>query len=280
MRVEDLRRAGFDKDAITLRVRQGRLQRLFRGVDLVGPGDPDVRGARLAAAWALGPFARVDRRDGAALHGLRRAGHRGIDVTVAARRLPPTKGVNARLQTAGWHPDDLAEIDGIPTVSWARALVSLGDVVPGPQVRAAWIQAERLRLLDVPPLEAVLGRRPRARGSAIVRELLHSHDPRWTDTRSELEILFLDQIAARGLAEPEVNAWVCGGRYMVDFLWRPHRLAVEAMSREWHSNPTARRDDRRRTHSLRRAGLTVAYLWWEDVLGWTPKAERVLRALG
>jgi hypothetical protein len=171
--------------------------------------------------------------------------------------------------------DDRAERDRIPVTSLARTLVDLGDVVPADHVRAAFVRAELLRLLDMRAIDEVLGRASRRKGPGVLREVLRAYDPRWQETRSRLELRVLDLIAAHGVSEPEVNAWV-DGRWMVDFLWRGERLVLEADDAFAHGTPGARRRDALRERALRRAGFTVVRATKDEVAN---QPERVLALL-
>jgi hypothetical protein len=57
------------------------------------------------------------------------------------------------------HPDDCAEIDGIPVTSVARTLLDIAEAVPRRKLVYALEQAEKNRLFDMRELEACM-RRP------------------------------------------------------------------------------------------------------------------------
>ena len=159
---------------------------------------------------------------------------------------------------------EILTVDHVPVTSIARTLVDLGDVVAPERLRRALVRAEQLRALDMTAVAASLGTAGRRRGARLLRELLAIHDPRWSQTRSELELAMLDLVQRFGLPEPEVNAWLLG-RFLVDFLWRGPALIVETDGAEVHGTPTARRDDARRDHALRRAGFHVMRMRYADV---------------
>lgn len=146
--------------------------------------------------------------------------------------------------------------DGIPVTSLARTLADLGDVVSPDHVRAAFVRAEQLRLLDIRAIDDVLQRVTRRRGPAVLREIVHAYDPRWQETRSRLELRLLDALASTGLAAPSVDSWV-DATYLVDFLWRRDRVILETDGAHVHATATARRRDARRDQELRRRGYKV-----------------------
>jgi very-short-patch-repair endonuclease len=90
---EQLRAAGFTRDAIRARVAHGRLVRIFR--DVYAAGDPElmplVRPA--GALLALGAGSFLSHRSAAAVWGLAEADPAVIDVTVAGRKPRPRQGV-------------------------------------------------------------------------------------------------------------------------------------------------------------------------------------------
>ena len=62
-----------------------------------------------------------------------------------------------------------------------------------------------------------------------------------------------------------MNEWVLD-RFLIDFVWRDARLILETDGRETHGTATARRDDARRDHALRRAGYRVLRASYDEVL--------------
>ncbi len=245
---------GFSNQAIAVRGAAGRLHRLHRGVYSVGHTIVTVAGHRLAAVLASGGDALASHTMAAAIWGVRPDHGR-------LRHVTTERGGRSRPGVRVHRAPDLATADRtlrdrIPVTSLARTLVDLGDVVKPDHVRAAFIRAEQLRLLDMKTVDEALARASRRPGPAILREVLRGYDPRWQATRSPLELRLLDAVAGRGLPEPEVNEWV-DGRYMVDFLWRDHRVIVETDGNQAHGTDGARRRDARRERELRLRGFKV-----------------------
>jgi len=74
-------------------------------------------------------------------------------------------------------------------------------------------------------------------------------------TRSDLETAFLELFASHCIPAPEVNVKL--GRYEVDFLWRSHKLIVEADTWTYHRGSVAFEDDHQRDLDLRSAGYAI-----------------------
>ena len=77
-----LRALGLDDNAVSYRVRAGRLHRLHRGVYAVGHTVVGARGRWMAAVLACGPDAALSHASAAALWELRPSEATWIDVTV------------------------------------------------------------------------------------------------------------------------------------------------------------------------------------------------------
>ena len=93
-------------------------------------------------------------------------------------------------------------------------------------------------------------------------------------TRSDLERDFLRLCRRHRVPAPGVNIRI--GRYLVDFLWREHRLVVETDSYTYHRGRAAFQDDRGRDLELRRLGYEVLRLSERQI---DEKPERVAETL-
>jgi very-short-patch-repair endonuclease len=225
-----------------------------RGVYAVGHTVLSATAQRLAAVLAIGDLALASHVTAAALWEIRQSTTTTHHVTTEGDQRSRERLI---VHHAPIHPDDRSTHNGVPVTSLARTLVDLGDVVPAVQVRNAFVRAEQLRLIDMTSIDAALARASaRRRGPRILRELLRGYDPRWERTRSDLELAMLDLLAARGLPEPDVNAWI-DDRFMVDFLWLDHGLIIETDGAATHATASARRADARRDHALTGLGYRV-----------------------
>jgi hypothetical protein len=57
-----------------------------------------------------------------------------------------------------WHPDDIDEVNGIPTTSIARTLVDLAECETRGDLRRSFAQARRLGILDLEAIRASAAR--------------------------------------------------------------------------------------------------------------------------
>jgi hypothetical protein len=157
---------------------------------------------------------------------------------------------------------------GIPVVPIEHALLHVAQTASARRLLKALADAEYRGLLDVPSLQAVLGRG--RRGSAVLRKALAEHLPELAGARSELEERFLLLCREQGIPTPEVNVMV--GDFLVDALWRSQRVIVELDGHVAHAAPSAIERDRRRDLELRAAGYVVLRYTWRQV---TREPERV-----
>jgi hypothetical protein len=170
------------------------------------------RSATLDPAWSLdgrGSGLRPERSAEPPLRGRavgpparRRGSHRGHSASEAGR-----VGGHPR-PPGGVAPDEITEIDGIPTTTVARTLLDLAAILDRPRLERAIEQAEALRLSDATPLAALVARHPGRRGTAVLKRILGAEARAAGMTRSELEDRFLRFLADRGLPVPRTNVWL------------------------------------------------------------------------
>jgi hypothetical protein len=136
----------------------------------------------------------------------------------------------------------------------ARTLLDLAAVVPTRKLRYAWEQAERIRLLDLRQVHAVIERGRGRKGVAGLRALVAeaSAPP---DTRSELEQRFVEVSREHGLSLPSLNCVVAG--HTVDAFWPAQKLIVELDGFAYHRSRAAFERDRVRDADLQLAGYRV-----------------------
>jgi hypothetical protein len=236
----ELLRCGFSRNAVAVRVRNGRLHRLHRGVYAVGHANPPLEGRFLAAVKACGPTAVLSHYAAAAHWGIVTWDGRYPEVTVtgAART---HRGVRVH-RSRTLQPQDVTRKQNVPITTPARTLHDLSSVLPFKAHRRATRQAHVLGLVNTnattPP------------------------------TRSELEDAVLDLILQGGLAPPDVNKPLrLNGRTVIpDFRWPAQRLVVEADGAAWHDNPIAREDDAERQALLEAHGERVVRVTWDQAI--------------
>lgn len=254
--VSQLRALGLTHAAIGRLVARGFLIRLRPGVYAVGYRRREVE-ARLQAALLLGG-------DGAALSHQAAAFWRGytdrppalIELRTPTRRRS-RPGIRFH-RTPGLKSE---VIRGFPVTLPAATLVDYATGASHRRLRRAVAAACRDRSLDPGSLRESM-RRGRA-GSAALRSVLTTHLPAFESALSELETRFFELLQEAGVPIPDVNVTVAG--MMVDCLFPAVRLVVELDGHEFHADPIASEQDRRREMRLRKLGYRVVRYTWRQV---------------
>jgi hypothetical protein len=221
----------------------GRLRAVHRDVYAFGPRPLTRRGKWLAAVLAMGPGAFLSHGSAAALWGL--AGDRPrVDVTAPGGRQvrPGRKGI--RVHRCQFDPPEVTIHDGIPVSTVARTLFDLAERSAPHELKSAWDEASRLRLLRVPEVAAVYERGYGRRARRQIKPLLDAEHRHVEDTASPLEDRFAAFCLAHRLPPPQTNVLVDGDE--VDALWPAARLIVELDSWEFHAHRAAFETDRDR----------------------------------
>jgi very-short-patch-repair endonuclease len=257
--IRELRALGAGGSAVRQRVADLRLRRLHRGVYVVGR--LDQKGRWLAAVRAIGGSALLSHRDAAALHRLRRCDRRLVEVT-SPTYVRTHAGIEVH-RSRVLRPQDRTSVAGIPVTSIPRTVLDLAAVVDRTQLRRAYEEAERLRVLDTRALQDLLARSNGHRGVSALGALL-AHDPALaTESKSELEARFMDLIRDNDLPVPQLNVIVEG--HLVDAYWPAARLVVELQGYEFHSHRTAFERDHAKLARLKLAGFEALAFTWRQV---------------
>jgi hypothetical protein len=225
-------------------VASGRLRAIHRGVYAYGPRPLTKRGKWLAAALAMGPEAFLSHRSAAALWEL--AGDRPkVDVNAPRGKQirPGRKGI--QVHRCQFDPREVTIRDRVPVSTVARTLFDLAEVSLPHELKSAWDEASRLRILRVGEVAAVYERgRGRRRARARIRPFLAAEQRHVEDHASPLEDRFAAFVAAYRLPPPQTNVLVEGDE--VDALWPDARLIVELDSWGFHAHRAAFEKDRDR----------------------------------
>jgi very-short-patch-repair endonuclease len=223
----------------------GRLRRVHRDIYAFGPRPLTKRGKWLAAVLALGPRAFLSHRSAAALWGLARDRPR-VDVNAPrGRQVRPGRASGIKVHRCKFEPDEVTMRDGIPVSTVARTLFDFAEWSQPYELKSAWDEASRLKLLRVPEVAMVYERgRGRRRARRQIRPFLQAEQRHVEDTASPLEDRFAAFVAAHRLPPPQTNVLV--GRDEVDALWPDARLIVELDSWEFHAHRAAFEKDRDR----------------------------------
>jgi very-short-patch-repair endonuclease len=263
LHVDELRACGLTHRAIAVRVRNGRLHPLYRGVYAVGHANIAREGWWLAAVKACGRHAALTRLSMAMHLGMIEWVDRFPDVLVLGTSVPVHPGINAH-RTSYLPPEHITVHRGIPGTTAERTLLDLAAVMPEHRLRRAVRQAQFLKLTTVRSLVAVLHRPGPTRGrKKLARILAKSAAP----TQSELEDVVLDLMLRAGIVHPLVNAplYLAGRRIVPDFHWPGQRLVVEADGPH-HDDPLERAADKERQAILEAHGDRVARVTWEQAI--------------
>lgn len=259
---------GLGRGAIKYQVASGRLHQLYRGVYAVGHTALSLEGRLLAAVYSAGRNAVLSHRSAALLWALLKDSSPIIHVTTPDRGRASKNGVRVH-RVRLLQPADVAVVDNIPVTSIARTIFDVAASETPRQLRYSLDQAERLRLLDVRAFERFRGR-PGSR--RLMAALAAMTEP--ANTNPGIERLFIEICDAGGIPRPEMNVLV--ERYLVDAVWREHKVIVELDSRAHHMTTRAFEEDRERDDVLQLAEYRVIRLTWRRL---TEEPERVIARL-
>jgi very-short-patch-repair endonuclease/predicted transcriptional regulator of viral defense system len=256
----ELAAAGLGRGAVARRVATGWLQRLHRGVYLVGPV-PGPRAREAAAVLACGGTAVLSHRSAAALWGIVPPSQCDVHVTVAGAH-PRPEGVRVH-RVRRLDPRDVAQHEDVPATAPARTLLDVATLLPPRELARAVEQAEILRLASPTSLAEIVERARGHHGAApLTKALRRRHEPKLT--RSEAERRMLDLIRAAKLPTPRTNVRIHG--HEVDLVWPDQRLVVEIDGFTFHSSREAFERDRRRDAQLQAHGYRVMRVTWRQII--------------
>jgi very-short-patch-repair endonuclease len=246
--LEQLLEAGLGHDAVAYRVKARIMQRLHRGVFLLGAAPPTPMARARAAVLACGAGAVVSHRSAAEMFGLLPHSDREVDVTVVGRNPGFHAGIRLhRPRALARH--DVTSMRGIPVTSVARAICDIAATEPAKEVERAWQEALYRRIVTPGAVAAIIGREPRRRGAPVVRALIENP----TLTRSERERALLKLIDAAQLPKPLTNVRLHG--YLADAYWPEQRLVIEFDGWQAHGHRGAFDGDRKRDQIMLANGV-------------------------
>jgi len=251
-----LRELGIGQDAIEYRERVGRLHKVFTGAYTVGSRAVPELGRLHGAVLSCGRGALLSHGSAAALWDLSGSAQARVDVTTIRGRCADRGGIRVH-RVRRLHPDDRAEIDGIPVTSVARTLLDLAEVAPRRKLLYALEQAEKRRVFDLTDIEALMARSHGRRGLKALRAAIKEIEPEAQYTHDGMERLFIAFCKRYEIQLPAMNVVVEG--YTVDAYWREHNLIVELDSWEHHRTRRAFEADRRRDADLSARVLRITH---------------------
>ncbi len=259
--VPQLLLAGLTRTGIQVRVRQGRLHRIHRGVYGAGHSVSPPGARQLAAVLACGKDTFVSHRAAAALLGLARDPAAHVDVTAVSRGCRSRSGIVVHY-VPSLDPADRSEKDGIPITSAARTVLDFASQATADEYERAIGEAYALELVTRDELRAAIERSPYRPGVGRVHaELDREGGPRWTQSEAERRMLRL--ISEARLPVPKTQEWIAG--WPTDFAWLEQRLIVEVDGYKFHRSRRAFERDRKRDAAHVLAGYRVIRVTWRQL---------------
>jgi very-short-patch-repair endonuclease len=240
--------AGLGQRGVRHRVKAGAMQRLHRGVFLLGAAPPSRMARARAAVMACGEGAVVSHRSAAEMFGLLPETDREVDVTVVGRNPGFHAGVRLhRPRSLARH--HVTNVRGVPVTSVARTICDMAATEPPNEVESAFQEAQYRRILTPGAVAAVLKREPRRRGARVIRALIDNPSL----TRSERERALNRLLTQAQLPKPLTNVRLHG--YLVDVYWPEHRLVLEFDGWQAHGHRGAFEGDRKRDQVMLANGV-------------------------
>ncbi len=269
---------GLSSRAIEHRLLSGRLRGVHRGVYAVGHGLLELRGHVVAALLAAGPESVASHRTAAALAGLEVSAVGPVHVTTQHKR---KEQPGIAFHRGSLPADEVSFVDEIPVTTMARTFLDLSRSEHPQVLRRLLKDAEFKRKITWAALDHILTRYPRRPGRRTLAGLVQGVHSTSGRTRSELEDLFTEFVAARGLPSPERNVELClrDRTTEVDCLWRESRVALELDGRSAHDRALAFEDDRQRDRALSAAKWIPLRATWAQLRYGPDELEGDLRCV-
>ena len=263
--LDELLAQGFTASRVRCWVEAGRLIGLFRAVYSYGRDVESPEAVRRAALLAAGPNSALIGRSACEAWGIVRAGPglpRLVEVgspTGQTRsfsgRSPALQQTRVKVKKRRFRVGDLGEKDGITLTRPIVALTEFANGATEREVRFAFLEACRLKLVSDEDIKYFFTSLSGRRGAKKLRPFVAMWMPELKRINSVFEGWFLIEWKSRGYPMPEVNKKVCG--YEVDFYWREARLVLELDGEAFHGDPVQKRLDHEKQQALEAAGLTV-----------------------
>jgi putative AbiEi antitoxin of type IV toxin-antitoxin system/uncharacterized protein DUF559 len=255
---------GITRAYLKSRVRQGRWQRLHRGVYATFSGEVGRDAMMWAAVLAVGEGAVLSHRSAAELWKLTDEPCEAVHVTVPSdRRVRKPEGVVIHLSTRAAqaaHPTLIP-----PRTRVEETILDLADAARGVDEVIGWVSRGLGRGLTVQgKLRAALAQRGRVRWRADLTEFLSAD---MAGLLSVLEFRYFRNVERpHGLPVRKRQSWFRQGRRSGyrDTLYEKYGLIVELDGQVAHP-AEAKWRDARRDNIAASQGLTTLRLGWQDV---------------
>jgi very-short-patch-repair endonuclease len=273
---EQLSACGLGDDAISYRVKAGRMHLEFRGVYSWGCGQLPPLARELAALLACGERSFISHRSAAFVWGMRKTPPAEVEVSVVGREAKSRAGIRVH-RIRAIDKREVRREQGLWVSSPARTVLEVAAAGTGDElveVIDAGLAARRFKPRD---LHVVLERNRPCRGAARLAEVL-GDETAMAISRSRAEKALLRLIRDARLPVPETN--VPFGQLEADFVWRSERLIVELDSVTYHSGPGVFQRDREKDLVFRDAGFDVLrFTRWHVIHEPAMVLARLVRAL-
>lgn len=272
----ELQDGGLSRRQIDGLIARGVIERVGRQVYRV-LGAPRTRRQLLLAA-CLDARGVATHRSAAALHGIGRF-KADAPPEVLIHEARNTRSSLAKLRTTSTIDNrDIVVVDGIPTTTVARTLLSLASIA-GPRRKRKEISERTFEdLFDEALAEGKVTedelaemlercRRSGRGGVRLLERLLHERAEGQV-SESQLERMTLVALREAGLELPECQQRIApDGEFIarVDFIYPRHDAVIEVSGHRWHRSSAQMRRDTRRRRELTHLGLRVFEFTYRDV---------------
>jgi hypothetical protein len=220
--------AGVSRTQIQRRLQNGGLLPAYPGVYWVGHREGNAQARYRAAVLACGDGAVLSGKAAAHLWAIFKGSLPKPEVTTT--RDLRIKGIRTR-RSRNIDPRDVTTFRGILITTVPRTIVDLAADLTLDGLALACHEAGVKYKTTPAQVDAVLARRPNAKGAAKVRLVIHGDV---NVALSKLERGFLRLLARHNLPLPVTNKVVSGRR--VDCRWPDHRVTVELDSYQFHNS--------------------------------------------
>ena len=249
---EQLLGAGVTRNQIALRLKQGRLVEIHRGVYLVG-AVPSEHAYPMAALLACGPDATLAHRSAASLWRLLPYPATAPPwITIPSERY--AQRPRMQISRASIQPRDIRTRGRLRVTSPPRTVLDMAALLDGYELEALVAEANFRKLAREHELRDQVERYPKRRGVTALRNVLDLPGGPMR-TRSAGERVLLRLLREHDITDFATNQDVLG--HEVDFLWRETRLIVELDGWDGHSGRIAFERDRLKWARLGAAGFGV-----------------------
>ncbi|MBN1172757.1 MAG: DUF559 domain-containing protein [Micromonosporaceae bacterium] len=264
-------RAGFTDDAVKVRLRAGRWQRIFSGIYAIYTGEIRRETRQWAAVLHAGPAAVLSHETAAELCGLLDTPVASVHVTIGRhQRIISKPGLTIHRSSTvdqARHPTRVP-----PQTRVEDTVIDLSQRASSINQAVGWLTRACQRRLTTPArLIDALARRQRVHWR---RELSEAIEDTALGCHSTLEWLYLQRVErhhhlpqghrqAVGTTRPSAGG--SPRRRYDDVRYEDWRLSVELDGRATHTDETRHRDQRRDNASVA-AGTRVLRYGWDDVV--------------